>query len=839
MEGVVLLMVVLAPWFYGAVDPIFEYGLFLGVGIVGILWGVCSVIEGRFLWFACPVTLSLGAIFLLGAFQLVPLPAWMLTVVSPAAASLESELLPTSPEVIVEGDPPESHLGWPAIAVYPTATRQLLMRILALFLLFAAIRIHVSSTDSLKRLACLAMVNGVALSLFGIWQYVRTRSTIGLSQRSVFGYETRTDVFGPFINRNHFAYYANICIGLTIALLLIGTRSESDKRARRTYKAQALEEQSAEEVPTLSVLGILHSPLQLWLSVAITVIIAGLICSMSRGGVAAIFAGIIIAFCLRGFVGKHIRRLELAVVPLLLLVGFVAWLGVKPLESRLNPFVSDAASDGRLQIWKNLMPLAWRFPMFGSGYGTLQYVEPLYRERDYAGYNNAAVFVDHAHNDYLEALIEGGIPRLLLTIGIVLFLFRYGRKAMKRHEIRTPGRLAFGALIGIAAVAVHSFVDFGLFTPAVAILATVTAAQLCGMARIDPSSPPTANSKNTIAIGLGGLGGAAAMAVFVLLALLLAGFGSRQARVQTLRVQAFQALKKIKDPELVASKLRSAVQLAPDDAELRAELGQAYFDARLSVAVHDRAPVMDEWAKLGLEQMIAARDLCPFLARPNARLAAWAFDSNTGNPHMYKSDPAEKYWARAVLLAPYDSALLYHAGQFQFQHGRFEVAWDLWKRSLAHSNEHLRAIVEAAYPKIDIDGLMTRILPDDPGQLIDTAKILAEQTPNDIGQRKLAQKAKSLLTDPTDIHSAHRLAQSCAILGEIDSARRYFVRILDLAPHKYEWRYDYAEFLDSLRTDRSRQEALDEINEVLNQKPYFTPATELKKKIQRELGIRD
>ena len=47
-------------------------------------------------------------------------------------------------------------------------------------------------------------------------------------------------------------------------------------------------------------------------------------------------------------------------VPVLLVVGFITWLGVKPLETRLNPFNSDAASDGRLQIWKNVLPLAWR-----------------------------------------------------------------------------------------------------------------------------------------------------------------------------------------------------------------------------------------------------------------------------------------------------------------------------------------------------------------------------------------------------------------------------------------------------------------------------------------------
>src|SRR5262245_57184508 len=106
MEGVVLFMVIAAPWFYGAVDPIFEYGLFIGVGVVGLLWGVCSLIDGRFLCFSCPVTLAIGGIFLLGVIQLVPLPPWAMMIVSPTAARLEHELLPVQPEIIIEGEAP-------------------------------------------------------------------------------------------------------------------------------------------------------------------------------------------------------------------------------------------------------------------------------------------------------------------------------------------------------------------------------------------------------------------------------------------------------------------------------------------------------------------------------------------------------------------------------------------------------------------------------------------------------------------------------------------------------------------------------------------------------------
>ncbi len=876
MEGLVLLMVALAPWCYGSVDPVFEYGLFVGVGLVCILWGVRSVIEGQFLWFSCPVALALGAIFLGGALQIVPLPSWIVAMISPATAIISNELLPAQPEIIAPGKLPESLPGWPTISLYSLATRQMLVRLLAVFLLFSAVRVNIASTASLKRLAWVATVNGVCLALFGIVQFVQNRSPTGLMQRSVFGYQTRSDVFGPFICRNHFAYYANICVGFTIALLLLGSKSESDRRARRTYKAAALEEQSADEEATISILGILHSPLQLWLSAAMAAIIAGLLCSMSRGGVVALLVGLAITFCLRGFTGHRVRRLELAVVPVLLLVGLVGWVGVKPLQSRLNPFSSDVAADGRFAIWSNLLPLTWRYPIFGTGYGTLQYVEPLYRERDYGGYN-ADVYVDHAHNDYLEAMIEGGVLRLGLSIAIVYFLLRYGRKAMKRHEIRTPGRLAFGALVGISAVAVHSLVDFGLFTPAVTVLVAVTAAQLCGMARSDPSEPPSIKSKHSIVMALGGWGGAVAMVLLTAVALLLVGFGSRQARVQALRVQAYSGLKKSKDPNVAVAALTRAVQLAPDDAELRVELGQVYIDARqaafnrsdertrlaaicsislpslqplewlgpisqITSPSRDLITVFDEVTQRGIEQMIVARNLCPLLAKPHSRLAAWAVDANPGQTGMAKSDPAEHYWARAVRLAAYDADLLFFYGQFQLRRGKHDAAWEAWRRSLAHRPTHLKAIVVAALPNIGGDGLLERILPDAAGQIIDAANIIVNLPHDAAAHRRMLLKAKELLAHGADDATgtgAYQLAKCCQSLGESETARKHYERAVDLAPRQIEWRYDFAKFLYSLETDNARREALVHCEIILGQYPGWGPAVNLGNQLRSELNIRD
>ena len=109
MEVIVLLMVCLAPWAYGARHPGFEFLLYAALAALLALWGARMVLEGQFTWEKCPVALCLAGLFLTGLWQLTPLPRSLLSGVSPATARLYGELLPSRPEPapgLGQGDAP-------------------------------------------------------------------------------------------------------------------------------------------------------------------------------------------------------------------------------------------------------------------------------------------------------------------------------------------------------------------------------------------------------------------------------------------------------------------------------------------------------------------------------------------------------------------------------------------------------------------------------------------------------------------------------------------------------------------------------------------------------------
>lgn len=135
--------------------------------------------------------------------------------------------------------------------------------------------------------------------------------------------------------------------------------------------------------------------------------------------------------------------------------------------------IASDATDLRFRVLGTLGEMVELYLPWGSGFGSFTEVYQLHEPRHLL----APAYLNHAHNDWLESALTGGVPAMVLAgLAIVGFLVRAVRLARPapggdRGEVLL-GRL--GLLI-LLMLALASFGDYPLRTPALACLAAVAA----------------------------------------------------------------------------------------------------------------------------------------------------------------------------------------------------------------------------------------------------------------------------------------------------------------------------------------------------------------------------
>lgn len=158
----------------------------------------------------------------------------------------------------------------------------------------------------------------------------------------------------------------------------------------------------------------------------------------------------------------------LAMATVVMVAGLVFVLGREGLGGVLDR--GDPAGDQRFDFWPHVAAAAMRFWPLGSGLGTFlqgyEMHEPL-----------AAVsplYLNHAHNDFLEIFLEAGVPGLILALAgaweLSVMSWRAWRGRGENGAVvpfRDRARLAsLACLLPIA----HSLVDYPLRTVAISAL---------------------------------------------------------------------------------------------------------------------------------------------------------------------------------------------------------------------------------------------------------------------------------------------------------------------------------------------------------------------------------
>ena len=382
---------------------------------------------------------ALAAVLAAIALQSVPLPAVIVSIVSPARlAYLESSSLSAgSPSFI-------------PLALEPRAT------VHAWLAAFCTIAAFWLARAVFARGGVRTVVTAVAWMAIGVVLVALAQSAAG--SHLVYGfwrpYDTGARPLGPFINRNHFGTWSLLALTLCYGCFEWRRATSSPSRgwSWRARLAHALDGRS------------------MILALAVVLLIVGVALGASRSTMVALAAAagyVALAAPARDRRRGSLRTMAIVVAGA---VAFLAYVDAGQLLTRIDE-TRQLGLAQRAAIWRDTFGIIRDFPIAGVGAGNFPVAMRLYQTSD------RTYFWNEAHNEYLQVAAEGGLLLMIPAAVAVVALAISGWQSLRhRHDHMHWMRL--GASAALLAAAVQAIWETGLSLPANGMLAGVAAAIL-------------------------------------------------------------------------------------------------------------------------------------------------------------------------------------------------------------------------------------------------------------------------------------------------------------------------------------------------------------------------
>lgn len=364
--------------------------------------------------------------------QATALPVQWVDTLSPKASAIWSALHQIQPNT-------SAH-----ISVEPDRTLLRTLQGLSLVTLFALLLALANTHRRIRLLTYAIVVSGVLQALYGSVMTL-TGLEWGFFAKKLSNVGVAT---GTFVNRNHLAGYLEMALAVGIGVLL-GNRFSAPGKNWRILAVQTAALLLSAKVP---------------LRIGLVIMAIGLVLTRSRMGNMGFasslgIAGLVYLLLVR----QSSRGVAVALWVSLVLVDMLfigAHFGIEKVAERLQGTTATEVVN-RVDLYDYLQPWIRDFRVAGSGAGTFYTAFP-----PYSGPEIKGVTYDYAHNDYFQFLGEFGLIGAA-PLGLAAFLSMAAacRALHARHDELLRG-LAFGALMGMTAIAIHSSVDFNLQIPA-------------------------------------------------------------------------------------------------------------------------------------------------------------------------------------------------------------------------------------------------------------------------------------------------------------------------------------------------------------------------------------
>lgn len=371
-----------------------------------------------------PLILLVGFMML----QVVPLPVVLVKILSPSTYEVYKPVYE-----MLEGNP------WIPLTVYQKGTLLECIRIVSYALFYILTVQLLSNGERLKRTVLICSWLAITIALIAILQKYSSPDKIYWFR----SYSSGAGAMGPWVNRSQYCGYMEMISPLVLAVALfyrpVINAEDSLRKRIATFFSMA------------------GGNLYIVLGFGVLLLVTSTFISLSRGGIIAVSSSLVLFFSFLAWKNAKYSRLFFIGVIGCLFVS-VTWFGWDPIFKRFEQITNSygVITDGRIPVWENSLQLIKDFWLTGSGFGTFIAVFP-----DYRTFPGKEIY-DHAHNDYLELLTDGGIIGFLLAAWFVIAVIRAGWKMINRRRDRYAKLIGIGALAGIFGMLMHSVSDFNM-----------------------------------------------------------------------------------------------------------------------------------------------------------------------------------------------------------------------------------------------------------------------------------------------------------------------------------------------------------------------------------------
>jgi O-antigen ligase len=378
--------------------------------------------------------------------QLIPLPPGIWTAIPGRALFAEAAIAAGWPQ------------PWRPLALSPDLALNALLSLVVPVAVLAGL----TRMDSSQRMRIVpVLLVTVVISMIAV-----TVQTVTTSNGFSWVYRVLFDGWSPgiFTNRNHQALL--LAIGFPLLASWMGSRQHSGSSAGARVVAIAI-------VPLLALV---------------------LLGTGSRAGLVlgplGILGGVAVYWSARA--NKTSRRSHgIRLLTASFAVGVVALITLAVALGRAvaidRLLATDVTKDPRFQAFPTASKLMLDYFPAGTGFGSF---DPAFRQAEPEALLNAS-YMNQAHNDVLQIVLEGGLPGLLIMLAVIAWLVVATARLWRRRSSAAVFVQARAATVSLIMIVIASVVDYPLRTPIMmAVAAALTYLVVLGLAELKAESVP-------------------------------------------------------------------------------------------------------------------------------------------------------------------------------------------------------------------------------------------------------------------------------------------------------------------------------------------------------------